>query len=112
MTSERIESLFLPSLSLQCGRIHKDAEIVYSFLQCGRIHKDAEIWTDYTIGTDITLNLQCGRIHKDAEIVVRECDQFRLLPSFNVAASIKMRKFPAYSYDAVTWLCPSMWPHP
>ena len=46
MTSERIESLFM-----QCGRIHKDAEMqwcaamisVSLCLQCGRIHKDAEI---------------------------------------------------------------------
>ena len=38
-------------------------------LQCGRIHKDAEILkTKYKQQRDLLL--QCGRIHKDAEIYV------------------------------------------
>ena len=88
---------------LQCGRIYKDAEIWqgsganYDFsdmLQCGRIYKDAEIGQNVS-GLDYThiCVLQCGRIYKDAEIrrvaTLAEAEAL----SFNVAASIKMRKF-------------------
>ena len=63
-------------VSLQCGRIYKDAEIRRKvaeandwnrLLQCGRIYKDAEI-ADYCVEIISRLTLQCGRIYKDAEI--------------------------------------------
>ena len=38
-------------------------------------------------------NLQCGRIYKDAEIADRVQRGIERLCSFNVAASIKMRKY-------------------
>ena len=53
MTSERIESLFM---------------------QCGRIHKDAEINAQVAVFAEEKALLQCGRIHKDAEIQVQETE--------------------------------------
>ena len=62
---------------LQCGRIYKDAEIVYardmllsatSRLQCGRIYKDAEMGLEMMRKSKTITKLQCGRIYKDAEI--------------------------------------------
>ena len=61
-------------------------------LQCGRIYKDAEIpWR--ALARSARNGLQCGRIYKDAEIVWRNVFRTKLLACFNVAASIKMRKF-------------------
>ena len=37
-------------------------------LQCGRIHKDAEIDAVVFEVDEGDMDLQCGRIHKDAEI--------------------------------------------
>ena len=39
-----------------------------------------------------SLFMQCGRIHKDAEIRLSDSDQSDRIRTFNVAASIKMRK--------------------
>ena len=61
-------------------------------LQCGRIYKDAEIG-DGRVCTSTKLDqLQCGRIYKDAEILQVCVCLFNIPLSFNVAASIKMRK--------------------
>ena len=85
------------SVCLQCGRIHKDAEIgiVTQFevdymtcLQCGRIHKDAEIRLSDVYTATVHVSLQCGRIHKDAE-----------MRSLDDSGSAQRR-------------VPSMWPHP
>ena len=85
---------------LQCGRIYKDAEIrlpghgdaAERELQCGRIYKDAEIMLSEKSRAVISA-LQCGRIYKDAEIRKKRAQFVRVCQSFNVAASIKMRKF-------------------
>ena len=61
-------------------------------LQCGRIYKDAEI-KEKPSGNDSGLSLQCGRIYKDAEIRRTESRTEGRGISFNVAASIKMRKW-------------------
>ena len=61
-------------------------------LQCGRIYKDAEISPDKR-ATREAKDLQCGRIYKDAEMAfLHACARKTGTQSFNVAASIKMRK--------------------
>ena len=60
----------------------------------------------------LTRILQCGRIYKDAEMSCPKNEGAMPQSSFNVAASIKMRKFDARE----TWPAeyanhPSMWPH-
>ena len=64
-------------------------------LQCGRIYKDAEIvfYQDNEIGEIVRFNVA-------ASIKMRKCEFMRILAvairSFNVAASIKMRKYPRF----------------
>ena len=41
----------------------------------------------------VEASLQCGRIYKDAEIFLVFAGELNVVPPFNVAASIKMRKF-------------------
>ena len=64
-------------VSLQCGRIYKDAEIRQKAqnttcriptLQCGRIYKDAEMSLCPIALCCAWGDLQCGRIYKDAEM--------------------------------------------
>ena len=56
--------------------------------------------------------LQCGRIYKDAEIGVYDYAGDRcVLRRFNVAASIKMRKFCFRDDDNLIMHVASMWPH-
>ena len=55
--------------------------------------------------------LQCGRIYKDAEITVRTARGMACAASFNVAASIKMRKSDDESQADRGIQPPSMWPH-
>ena len=74
-------------------------DAVPSFLQCGRIHKDAEIWRPIRRKSRPRTYLQCGRIHKDAEMEKRPTASPRSSSSFNVAASIKMRKSYRVSPD-------------
>ena len=80
-------------------------------LQCGRIYKDAEIWSLCRPCSARHRELQCGRIYKDAEI----CVSGRVLrdqhAGFNVAASIKMRKFRLHDRDWEALKAASMWPH-
>ena len=64
-------------------------------LQCGRIYKDAEIWSVAAYNAGGTNLLQCGRIYKDAEIAPLLRAGAESKARFNVAASIKMRKFSA-----------------
>ena len=79
-------------------------------LQCGRIYKDAEICRARPRPRRFA-RLQCGRIYKDAEICGTGVPSDNLRTTFNVAASIKMRKCGAL-LDATGTLCvPSMWPH-
>ena len=60
-------------------------------LQCGRIYKDAEM--KYRRNQNATrIYLQCGRIYKDAEIYLDALAKNLGVTTFNVAASIKMRK--------------------
>ena len=61
-------------------------------LQCGRIYKDAEMLSDQRVLLVYHARLQCGRIYKDAEICPKAGTGARAKISFNVAASIKMRK--------------------
>ena len=60
-------------------------------LQCGRIYKDAEI-ADLNVTEAKRILLQCGRIYKDAEMHDGGFGFTETGYSFNVAASIKMRK--------------------
>ena len=60
-------------------------------LQCGRIYKDAEI-PAATLDNNCYQYLQCGRIYKDAETSMPQKRGPQVSLSFNVAASIKMRK--------------------
>ena len=55
--------------------------------------------------------LQCGRIYKDAEIEKTATLTAGDDLSFNVAASIKMRKYEAAKLLADAENIPSMWPH-
>ena len=95
---------------LQCGRIYKDAEINCSGcrsarnvnLQCGRIYKDAEI-SSSAFAYSVRSILQCGRIYKDAEIRMRELHHGSNTTSFNVAASIKMRKYISVAKQLSAW---------
>ena len=64
----------------------------YYLLQCGRIYKDAEIGASVGDEKWKATRLQCGRIYKDAEIGTLPSFAGCLIVSFNVAASIKMRK--------------------
>ena len=68
-------------------------DVVGFRLQCGRIYKDAEIYRRDEGRWIVALELQCGRIYKDAEIHRRAPEWPAKQCSFNVAASIKMRKF-------------------
>ena len=43
--------------------------------------------------------LQCGRIYKDAEIGMAHAHESSAIAAFNVAASIKMRKFEAAGFE-------------
>ena len=75
----------------KCGD-YRITTLIDSYLQCGRIHKDAEIRSYRGMVTTSTRALQCGRIHKDAEISTAR-NKPGTPSTFNVAASIKMRKF-------------------
>ena len=55
--------------------------------------------------------LQCGRIYKDAEICLLRLVEMAGIGTFNVAASIKMRKCLARASRALDDIAPSMWPH-
>ena len=68
------------------------ASVVKVTLQCGRIYKDAEIDSHRSNTDCIADDLQCGRIYKDAEMGYNPGCISGLPQSFNVAASIKMRK--------------------
>ena len=61
-------------------------------LQCGRIYKDAEILRRTGRVKSRNSRLQCGRIYKDAEMFGAADLLFLTAWTFNVAASIKMRK--------------------
>ena len=86
--------------NLQCGRIYKDAEMHWqrmgtsslASLQCGRIYKDAEISGPDGFGMGFLQFLKFCRIYKDAEIHEVHEVAPRVFHTFNVAASIKMRK--------------------
>ena len=69
-------------------------------LQCGRIYKDAEIYERYDLNVRFA-SLQCGRIYKDAEIRGISYGKEKIRPRFNVAASIKMRKFSDVAHVVV-----------
>ena len=79
-------------------------------LQCGRIYKDAEI-RRLLSKTGYCFQLQCGRIYKDAEIARRGTRTLNAMKSFNVAASIKMRKSEARDLIQAVRKLASMWPH-
>ena len=55
--------------------------------------------------------LQCGRIYKDAEIYGDVTGDEASSSCFNVAASIKMRKFENGRQLALLNSGASMWPH-
>ena len=104
---------------LQCGRIYKDAEILEGVieavwvaipLQCGRIYKDAEIKGPQGYSARPWI-LQCGRIYKDAEMRRMEAPGHKPTATFNVAASIKMRKLNSSCLLGRLECFPSMWPH-
>ena len=54
------------------------------------------------MGFENKLCLQCGRIYKDAEIIQTPRCRSHMLSTFNVAASIKMRKFPVSALAMVS----------
>ena len=54
----------------------------------------------YEAKDPVKVLLQCGRIYKDAEISSSPAAHGRVSSGFNVAASIKMRKFFRYFRDA------------
>ena len=79
-------------------------------LQCGRIYKDAEIsWA--AADEAAPHQLQCGRIYKDAEIENGRSSRCDACNSFNVAASIKMRKYDECEQSEIEEIEASMWPH-
>ena len=128
---------------LQCGRIYKDAEITGHRIRPVR-PRPPSMWPHlYRCGNRSSRQsapgsfkfLQCGRIYKDAEIRTKNARAFSRTSTFNVAASIKMRKF-AYDaapmtyeshlqcgriykdaemlscvYPSISSSSPSMWPH-
>ena len=105
---------------LQCGRIYKDAEIRCSNpcyrprdspLQCGRIYKDAEM-----DGSGRCSGSSFRSFNVAASIKMRKSHwgDRRLkknLKTFNVAASIKMRKYIGDIFGDGDFHTPSMWPH-
>ena len=69
-------------------------------LQCGRIYKDAEIYVGYGAGAGSLFTFNVAASIKMRKFIVADLDKSEIL-AFNVAASIKMRKSPQIRQSTV-----------